>query len=171
MEFRKATKKDIPRIMEIISSAQKYMKENKINQWQDGYPNESSIADDINSEKSYVLEDSGNIIATTYLSFDGESDYDKIYDGNWISNEKYGVVHRVAVDNDLKGQGMAGRVFKFIENICYEKQVYDIKIDTHRDNKSMQRFLSKNGFEKCGIIYLKDNSERIAFEKLLDKNL
>lgn len=167
MEFRKAKKSDIPRIMDIIISAQKYMKENGIDQWQNGYPNEESILDDINEGKSYVLKRDGEVIATTYLSFDGESDYDIIYEGQWLSDEKYAVIHRIAVDNGLKGQGVAGEVFKFIEKICLEKNVFDIKIDTHRDNKSMQKFLIKNGFERCGIIYLKDNSERIGFEKIL----
>ena len=167
MEFRKAKKSDIPRIMDIIISAQKYMKENGIDQWQNGYPNEESILDDINEGKSYVLKRDGEVIATTYLSFDGESDYDIIYEGQWLSDEKYAVIHRIAVDNDSKGQGVAGEVFKFIEKICLEKNIFDIKIDTHRDNKSMQKFLIKNGFERCGIIYLKDNSERIGFEKIL----
>ena len=167
MEFRKAKKSDIPRIMDIIISAQKYMKENGIDQWQNGYPNEESILDDIIEGKSYVLKRDGEVIATTYLSFDGESDYDIIYEGQWLSDEKYAVIHRIAVDNDSKGQGVAGEVFKFIEKICLEKNIFDIKIDTHRDNKSMQKFLIKNGFERCGIIYLKDNSERIGFEKIL----
>lgn len=169
MEFRKSRKSDLNRIMEIIKAAQKYMKESGIDQWQDGYPNEESITSDIESGESYVLEKDGNVIATSYLSFKGESDYNTIYEGEWISDEKYAVVHRVAVDNDLKGNGIAGKVFDYVEKICLEKGVYDIKIDTHRHNKSMQRFLEKKGFKKCGIIYLKDNSERIAFEKVLKK--
>ncbi|WP_297135969.1 GNAT family N-acetyltransferase [Terrisporobacter sp.] len=169
MEFRKSRKSDLNRIMEIIKAAQKYMKESGIDQWQDGYPNEDSITSDIESGESYVLEKDGKVIATSYLSFNGESDYNTIYEGEWINDEKYAVVHRVAVDNDLKGNGIAGKVFDYVENICLEKGIYDIKIDTHRHNKSMQRFLEKKGFKKCGIIYLKDNSERIAFEKVLKK--
>ena len=168
MKFRKSTREDVPKIMEIISAAKSYMKESNIDQWQDGYPNEDSINEDINTGRAYVLEDDGKVIATAYLSFDGESDYDKIYDGEWIKNDKFAVVHRVAVSDELKGQGIAGKVFKFIEDICYDKKVYDIKIDTHRDNKSMQRFLTKNGFKKCGIVYLADGAERIGFEKVLD---
>lgn len=166
MEFRKSRKTDLPRIMKIITAAQKYMKENNIDQWQDGYPNEESITSDIEKGESYVLDEDGKVIATSYLSFDGESDYDTIYEGNWISDEKYAVVHRVAVENNLKGNGIAGKLFDYIEKICLEKGIYDIKIDTHRHNKSMQRFLEKKGFKRCGIIYLKDGSERIAFEKL-----
>ena len=42
-----------------------------------------------------------------------------------------------------------------------------IKVDTHEQNLSMQKLLRKNNFEHCGIIYLQDNSKRIAFEKIL----
>ena len=42
-----------------------------------------------------------------------------------------------------------------------------IKVDTHKDNISMQKLLRKNDFKYCGIIYLEDGSERIAFEKLI----
>ncbi|MGU9047176.1 GNAT family N-acetyltransferase, partial [Clostridium perfringens] len=34
-------------------------------------------------------------------------------------------------------------------------------------NISMQRAVVKNDFKKCGIIYLEEGSERIAFEKVL----
>ena len=169
MEFRKSVKSDIKEIMNIIKEAQNYFKENKINQWQDGYPDEESIINDIESEELYVLLIDNKIIATAYLSFKGDIDYDVIYEGEWISQGDYAVVHRVAVLSDMKGHGVAGELFKNIEKICLENNINNIKIDTHRENKSMQRFLNKNGFEYCGIIYLKGNEERIAFEKILDK--
>lgn len=167
MEFRKSTKEDLKDIMAIIRDAQAYFKNNNIDQWQNGYPNEDSILSDIESKESYVLVDDNEIIGTAYLSFAGESDYDVIYEGKWLSHEDYAVVHRIAVKNDLKGKGIAGEIFKAIEKICLERDIHDIKIDTHRDNKSMQRFLEKQGFTRCGIVYLKDKSERIGFEKLI----
>lgn len=167
MEFRKSTKEDLKDIMAIIRDAQAYFKNNNIDQWQNGYPNEDSILSDIESKESYVLVDDNEIIGTAYLSFAGESDYDVIYEGKWLSHEDYAVVHRIAVKNDLKGKGIAGEIFKAIEKICLERGIHDIKIDTHRDNKSMQRFLEKQGFTRCGVVYLKDKSERIGFEKLI----
>lgn len=169
MEFRKSVKSDTKEIMNIIKEAQSYFKEKKINQWQDGYPNEESIINDIEGGESYVLLVDNRIIATAYLSFKGESDYDVIYEGEWIGKGDYAVVHRVAVLNEMKGHGVAGELFKNIEGVCLENNINNIKIDTHRENKSMQRFLNKNGFEYCGIVYLKDGAERIAFEKILDK--
>lgn len=167
MEFRRSTKSDLKEIIEIIKEAQNYFKANNIDQWQDGYPNEESIMNDIESGESYILLKDNKIIATAYLSFNGESDYDIIHEGKWVGDEKYAVIHRVAVSNNMKGQGIAGELFKKIENLCLENKVNHIRIDTHRHNRSMQRFLMKSRFEYCGIIYLKDNSERIAFEKVL----
>ena len=39
-----------------------------------------------------------------------------------------------------------------------------LRIDTHENNKVMQRALEKQGFERCGIIYVPDGTPRIAFE-------
>ena len=167
MEFRKSRKSDIKEIINIIEEAQSYFKANGIDQWQNGYPNEESIMNDIESDESYVLLKDDKVIATAYLSFSGESDYDVIYDGKWISQGDYAVVHRVAVSSNIKGHGVAGELSKYMEKICLENNIKHIKIDTHRQNQSMQRFLSKNGFEYCGVIYLEDDSERIAFEKVL----
>ena len=49
------------------------------------------------------------------------------------------------------------------------KEFPNLKIDTHRDNYPMQKSLKKNGFEYCGIIYLADGNERLAFQKSIKK--
>lgn len=51
--------------------------------------------------------------------------------------------------------------------MCRGKEIKSIRIDTHQDNKSMQRLILKNNFEYCGIIYVEDGSERLAYEKVL----
>lgn len=43
MEFKKSTEEDISNIMRIINEAQIYFKEQKINQWQNDYPNIETI--------------------------------------------------------------------------------------------------------------------------------
>jgi RimJ/RimL family protein N-acetyltransferase len=115
---------------------------------------------------SYVLLKDDNIVATVAVSFDGESTYNNIYDGKWLTNDKYAVIHRIAVDNTYKGLGLSSEIIKRIEELCVINNVHSIKVDTHRENLSMQRLLKKNNFEYCGIIYLLDGNERIAFEKI-----
>jgi RimJ/RimL family protein N-acetyltransferase len=72
----------------------------------------------------------------------------------------------MAVDNAYKGAGLSSVIIKHIENICLDKGVHSIKIDTHSENTSMQRVIKKNNFEYCGIIYVEDKSSRLAFEKI-----
>ncbi len=166
MQFRKAVETDINNIMNIIKQAQAYFKQQGINQWQDDYPNIETIRNDIKHKNSYVLLKDNNIIATVVVSFDKEKTYDYIYDGEWISNDEYVVIHRMAVDNSYKGLGLSSQIIKNVEQLCLSKGVHSIKIDTHEENIPMQNLLKKNKFQYCGIIYLEDKSKRIAFEKI-----
>ena len=169
MVFRKTRNEDIPEVMKMIDQAKAYMKESGIDQWQNGYPNAESIQRDIDHEYSYVMEEDGKVIGTMAVIFDGEPTYDKIYDGAWKTTEEpYAAVHRVAVDAECKGKGIAGAMIEEVAKLCRERGVRSIKNDTHRDNKSMQRMQAKSGFEYCGVIYLEDGAERIAFEKLIE---
>lgn len=167
MEFRKTVKEDIDSIMNIIKQAQSYFKKNGVDQWQNNYPNIEVIDNDIRSGNSYVLLKDKKVVATVAISFSGEKTYEHIYEGAWISNDEYAVVHRVAVDNNHKGLGLASQVLKDIEELCINKNVRSIKVDTHECNLSMQKLLRKNKFEYCGLIYLEDNSNRLAFEKTI----
>ncbi|BDC01508.1 GNAT family N-acetyltransferase [Clostridium perfringens] len=167
MEFRQANISDLDQIVEIIELSKKYLKETKVDQWQDGYPAKEDLRRDIESRNSYVLTNKDEIVATTVISLDGESTYNSIFNGEWITNEEYIVMHRVAVHDRYKGKGIFKELIKEAENLALNKGIFSIKIDTHRDNISMQKAVLKNDFKKCGIIYLEDGSERIAFEKVM----
>ncbi|EOU2035094.1 GNAT family N-acetyltransferase [Clostridium perfringens] len=167
MEFRQAKISDLDQIVEIIELSKKYLKETKVDQWQDGYPAKEDLRKDIESGNSYVLTNKDEIVATTVISLDGESTYNLIFNGEWITNEEYIVMHRIAVHDKYKGKGIFKELIKEAESLALNKGISSIKIDTHRDNISMQRAVVKNNFKRCGIIYLEDGSERIAFEKAL----
>lgn len=167
MEFRKSEKSDINNIMNIIKQAQDYFKEQGINQWQNNYPSNETIHNDINQNISYVLLKDNDVVATAAVSFDGEKTYDTIYDGEWVSNGAYAVIHRIAVNNNYKGMGLSSKIINEVEELCIKNNVNSIKIDTHEANISMQSLLRKNNFKYCGKITLEDGAKRIAFEKVL----
>ncbi|MGL5318373.1 MAG: GNAT family N-acetyltransferase, partial [Bacteroidales bacterium] len=160
---RHTIQSDIPQIMHIIRQAQSYFKSKGIDQWQNGYPNSEALTKDIELGHSYVFLQHDHIIATAMISFDGEPTYDQI-EGAWLNNEPYAVVHRIAVENGLKGKNVAGRIFNIVRDMCHDKDISNMRVDTHRDNQSMQRVLEKWGFTYCGIIYLRDGSERLAYQ-------
>jgi len=168
LKLRQTQLDEINQVMEIINQAKTYFKENGIDQWQNGYPNPSVIENDIKNKHSYVLLKNDMIVATVAISFDGEITYNEIFEGSWKSNESYAVIHRIAVDSNLKGQGLSSEIINHTASLAKEKGVTSIKIDTHEDNEAMRRSLIKNGFDYCGIIYLTDGNQRVAYEKLLD---
>lgn len=167
MKLRKSKKDDLKYIIEIINEAKELLKESKIDQWQQGYPNEEVILRDIENQYSYVLEDNNKIIGTVALSFDKEKTYDLIYAGKWISNGEYAVIHRIATSRRYNIKGAGTEIIKSIEKICKDKGIKNIKIDTHEKNLVMQKLLNKNDFKYCGVIYLEDKAKRVAFEKVI----
>lgn len=167
MEFRKTNETDLNDIMIIIRQAQDYFKKQGINQWQNNYPNEDTIRNDMNKNYSYVLLKDNIAVATAAVSFEGEKTYDTIYEGQWISNSTYAVIHRIAVNDNYKGLGISSKIIHNVEQLCINRGISSIKVDTHEDNLSMQKLLEKNKFKYCGIIYLEDGNKRIAFEKII----
>jgi len=166
MNFRLSRLEDIKSIMEIINKGKEKLNKENIEQWQDGYPNEESIINDIKNTYSYVLVEENIIIGTVAISFDGESTYNKIYNGSWITtNEPYAVMHRVAVDINSKIKGKGRLLIENTEKLCKDKNINSIKIDTHEQNISMQNLLINNGFKYCGVIYLENGEKRLAYEK------
>lgn len=162
MILRKTKLDDIDKVMEIINQAKQYFKNNNIDQWQEGYPNEESIKEDIMNEEAYVLEDNGKILGTCMVTIQGEPTYHTI-DGKWLFNEDYVCVHRIAVDEQYKGAGLASIILD--QAIAMYPNFHSVRMDTHEDNLSMQRFLTKYGFVFCGIITLQNGAPRRAYEK------
>lgn len=166
MKIRAARLSDLPAIMEIIGEAKQNLKEQGVNQWQRNYPNISVIERDIVSGSCYVAEEEGQVAASFAVSFDGDADYDKIYNGSWRQKGRFAVVHRVAVGAAWRGRGLASAALHHAEKLSLARNIGYLKIDTHRDNLPMRRVLGKNDFALCGQIDIADGSSRIVFDKI-----
>ena len=171
MNFRKSTFDDVDRILEIIEKAKIELRKLGLDQWQNGYPNREVIENDVKNGISYVLEEiSKKIVGTIVLSPKKEEPYSKI-EGKWITTDDYIVIHRLAVDSEIKNKGIATKILEFSEKECIKNKILSIKADTHGNNEPMKRFLEKNGFSYCGVIYLDKGSDigekRIAYEKII----
>lgn len=160
MEICKATRKDLPEILEIYAAARAYMRESgNPNQWKSSYPSCEITERDIEKGELYLCIDGGTI-AGVFVYFEGEDPtYRVIEQGEWLVPEcAYGVMHRVAVAKH--GCGVASFCFAWSLEQCK-----NLRIDTHRDNKPMRSALIKNGFSERGIIRLANREERIAYQR------
>jgi hypothetical protein len=114
---------------------------------------------DIEQGGSHVmLDEKGRIVGTFALLPSPEVTYNKIYNGRWLDDEPYFVIHRIASTPESHG------ILDTLLDYC-ESQVDNIRIDTHEANIIMRKGLEKHGYQYCGIIYLLDGNERLAFQK------
>lgn len=161
MIIRKSTYDDIDRMLEIYDQAREFMRASgNPGQWVDGYPKKSMLLDDIEKGNSYVCIKDGEIVCTFYFEIGDEPTYKEIFDGGWLNDKPYGVVHRIASARGTKGAGA------FCLDWCYD-QIGNVRIDTHKNNIPMQNLLIKKGYKTCGIIYVSDGTERIAYQKTI----
>ena len=159
-EIVTATEADLPRILEIYDIAKAYMRANgNSNQWNGAYPDSETLRTDIEKQRLYVYKKAGSIHGVFMLLLEEEPTYAYIEDGSWREGETpYGTIHRLAGDGEVKG------LFAKCVAFC-EKKVLYLRADTHFDNHTMHHLLEKNGFERRGIIYLKNGDPRIAYQK------
>ena len=162
--FRRTTEQDLPFIMDIIREVQENFRIAGIDQWQDGYPDEASFREDMQHGDSYVLLDGETVVATAMITFRGEPTYNQI-EGAWLTNEPYAVIHRIAVSPSLRGKRLAERFFEEMILMCKEKEITRLRIDTHQENKAMQRLILRLNYTYCGIIYVRGGAPRLAYER------
>lgn len=165
--FRPATPHDLDAILPIFTAARAYLAQQGVDQWQDGYPTAEIILADMARGESYLMEADGAPTATMAVCRGTEPTYLAIYEGAWGSSDAYAAFHRVAVASGQRGSGLAAQMLASAEAMCHAQGLRNIRIDTHRHNLPMQRFLQKQGFVRRGIIYLADGAERLAFDKQL----
>lgn len=158
MEIRKTKIEELDKVMEIYAYARKFMAEHdNPNQWKNNKPSKEQIENDILLGKHHVCVEDGTIVAVFYFAKEEDPTYAKIYDGAWLNDAPYAVVHRIASAGTVKGAG------SFCMNWAIS-QYGNVKIDTHKDNYVMQNMLKKCGFTPCGTIYLENGEERIGFQ-------
>lgn len=159
MKIRKVLASDLDAVMEIVDAARGIMRASgNMRQWTGGYPDKTVMTADIRHGVCYGCEDDGKLSAVFSMIPGPDPTYTDIYGGAWLNEEPYLVVHRIASLPECHG------VMDAVLNFCY-RHCDNIRIDTHRDNSIMRHCLQKAGFAYCGIIYLANGDERLAFHR------
>ncbi len=160
MEIRKTTLDDLDGVMTIYKKARQFMRaHDNPTQWSGGWPPREQIEDDIANGTSYVCTCEGKIAGVMCFTVGTDPTYAVIEDGEWLSDDAYAVVHRIASSGEFKGTGT------FMMQWAFE-QYANVRVDTHEDNYVMQNMLKKLGYTYCGIIHLSNGDPRLAYQKV-----
>ena len=158
--IRQSSEADLPRIMQLIEYGRQKMRAvGNLEQWTNGNPRREMLLQDIADGNSYMVEEDGQAVATFAFIEGPDITYEHIYEGRWLDEMgNYYVLHRLASAPDVRG------ILKTVLDYCFTRTT-NIRIDTHRQNVVMRQALVKYGFRYCGIIYLLDGAERLAYQR------
>ena len=146
--------------MNMYEEARRFMREHgNPSQWGTNEPSQAQIEADIACGGSHVCTEGDEIVGTFFFKKMEDPLYKNIYEGAWKDDSPYGVVHRITTDRGRRGTAA------FCMEWALEQAEGHVRIDTHKDNLVMQRFLEKMGFVRCGIVYVEDGTERLAYER------
>lgn len=168
MEIKLLKNKDLRQVMEIIFDAKKLLSKHSL-QWQQGYPNEDTMKNDITSNNCYGLFDENNYLVAIVSLVRGIDNNYLTIDGKWNNPPSPSdlQIHRIAVRNGYYGKKYGDILIKFAIDKAKEWKCTSIKVDTHKVNYPMQHLCTNNGFIYRGIITLKRDEidpSRLAYE-------
>ncbi len=166
--YRKATLEDLDQVMEAVEASREVLRLQGNGQWQDGYPNKDDFVNDIKNGRLFVTyeDDPNEIIGVCALTY-REEDYHHLYEGEWLTNLPYMVMHRVAIKEKYRNQGYGKKLFEVFIEQAKKEGFNSLRIDTHEGNKVMRHLIESFGFVYCGKAILTPDKDRMVFEKIL----
>ena len=166
MIIRKGKISDLDNIMKMYKSCVSGMIKNGIDQWDESYPDNKTIFEDLDNQSYYVVEEKKEIIGGINI----DQNQDKTYlDINWEDKtNSFLVVHRLAVKEEFWNKKIGKDLMLFAEKIVIKKGLNSIRLDTYSNNPKAMEFYRRLGYRELGSINLKPNkNEYYCFEKII----
>lgn len=165
----KAGAEDYKDVVKLRDSCALGLKKMKVDQWQDKEPQLEIIKNDIASGRAYLLVKENDLLAYFYLDTADEPEYDELILPD--IKGKTATLHRLMVNTEFRGRGLAQRAFSEAEDISRREGKSILFVDTHEKNKPMLRAIKKNDFGFIGFVEVEvregHDKKRLAFSKML----
>lgn len=174
LTFRRSMASDLDAMAQIAAEGKAFLKSCGVSQWQKGtYPCVDDYTRDLALGIGYVVEEEGKIVACCAVTCEDEIAYRGLTNGSWKTplDARYATIHRCAVLGSCRGRGVIGFLFDSVAAMAEQKRLASVRIDTHPDNKALQRALEKAGFVRCGNLVLVSGAEkgdmRLGYERVV----
>lgn len=166
MLIRPATIADIPQIMQLIAGVVPTMIAAGNFQWDDTYPNAAVFEKDITLNQLWVADIDGAIAGVTAITTDQEPEYAEV---GWDITEIAIVTHRLAVNVNYRGLGIAEALLLQAEKVAIERGIKFLRIDTNTTNQATQKLFPKLGYQYAGEIGLgfRPNLRFYCYQKII----
>lgn len=163
---RLASPQDIPQILELLKSVVPAMNALGNYQWDSHYPNEEVFKKDISLSQLWVAEVDSAIAGISAITTDQEPEY---AEAGWDITEPAIVTHRLAVNINFRGMGIARALLMKAEEEATRRNIAVLRIDTNTNNEATRALFPKLGYLYSGEIGLgfRPNLRFCCYEKRL----
>lgn len=167
-DFRKAQLEDLPNLLNLYLGSIELMGLKGIDQWDDVYPNELVLTQDVVNQELFVLEEEDGLAAAIVLNEEQEPQYRYV---DWkYHTGKVGVIHRLCVNAGYQGRGCGKKIARFAEEYFRGHDFNAIRLDAFPKNLPAIHLYQSLGYEHCGRILLRKGVFH-CFEKSLTVEL
>ena len=166
MELIRAAESDYEEVLALYRRAADLMQREGSTQWHWGvYPTDEMILEDIRMGRQYIQRADGVIAAVVSITDQSEPEYDAV---PWTGGMYPVYFHRLAVDPQMQGAGIAGGVLDDLMQVLRGMGYDCVRCDTSMRNRRALRLYEKMGLRPCGHLRWPDSEEDfMAFDKAL----
>lgn len=166
MRIRLAGREDVGAVIELLQRVVPSMRAAGNLQWDESYPTVAVFEHDVEQRQLWVAEIDGIFAGMVSLTTGKEPDYGH---AGWNVEEAGVMVHRLAVDPEFRGAGVALALMQKAEEVAVERGIPAVRTDTSIENEAAQRLFLKLGYRKTGEISLsfRPGLRVVCYEKRL----
>jgi ribosomal protein S18 acetylase RimI-like enzyme len=162
--IRQATPADLPGISGILESAIVHMLGQGIDQWDRIYPSDAIVQCDIESGAMYVSETDHSITGAMAIDESQPDEYSSI---PWRYGGRVLVVHRLVVNPEFQGEGVASGLMDFAERFAASSGYDTIRLDAFAHNPIANVLYSGRSYGRAGSVVFRKGRFH-CYEKQID---
>lgn len=164
MRIEFANPQDLPEIMSLIHSCVHNMEAQRINQWDEIYPDKATVESDVEKRELYCLKQENCIRGIVTLNEFQEPAYQDV---PWQFSGNVLVIHRLAVDPLFHGNGFARQLMQFAYERAQKLDYHAIRLDAFANNPRAIKLYERLGYHRAGSVLFRKGLF-YCFEILVD---
>ena len=143
---------DFGPILALYKEVTLFLVEHGIHQWDDTYPDESTLWQNLQAGDTWVMRDGANLIACVTLDRKQDPQFDKIA---WAyPSNHFMVIHRLCTHPAYQGRGLARQLVNFAEQHARDHRLDVLRLDAYLGNPVSQKLYRSLGYhEATGYCY------------------
>ncbi|WP_411676259.1 GNAT family N-acetyltransferase [Caproicibacter sp.] len=166
LKIRLAEQADFSEILSLYAGAMRKMREEGIDQWDEFYPHETDLLQDVERGEMLLLTMDGKPVSAAVLNAEQSPEYEAV---EWHIGrvDPPGVIHRLCVSAQGQGKGLGRQTLKAAEHWARELGYRYIRLDTFTKNPQAIKLYESAGYQRAGNVTYRKGLF-LCYEKLLD---